>query len=236
MIPNISFIVFTDCQDAYTKGIKESGPVQLSWGNGSSFPASCDMETEGGGWTVIQRRINSTIKFNRQWNEYVRGFGNVEGSFWLGLKAMHHLTRTGKIILRFDLKNKDGQNGYAEYHMAEVGGEAQKYQIKLGKFIGSIDDAMAHSNGMPFSSFDQDNDESQNKNCANFYKGGWWHNSCFEANLNNKYPGYEETEIHDEAHGPHADWMTWYKWGNGQEPTFGTITRSEMKIRAADSP
>ena len=233
MIPNISFIVFTDCQDAYAKGVKESGPVQLSWGNGSSFPTYCDMETKGGGWTVIQRRINNTINFNRQWKEYVRGFGNVEGSFWLGLKAMHHLTRSGKIILRFDLKNKNGQYGYAEYHTAKVESEAQKFQIKLGKFFGSIDDAMMHSNEMPFSSSDQDNDESQ-KNCADFYKGGWWHKNCFEANLNNKYPGYEETEILKDD-GPHADSMTWYKWGNREKPAYGTITRSEMKIRAADS-
>ncbi|KAG8173470.1 hypothetical protein JTE90_001425 [Oedothorax gibbosus] len=47
----------------------------------------CDMETDGGGWTVIQRRGNfSRAKdyFFRNWEAYKKGFGNVEEDFWLG--------------------------------------------------------------------------------------------------------------------------------------------------------
>eukprot|EP00112_Aurelia_sp_Birch-Aquarium-sp1_P020223 Seg5163.2 transcript_id=Seg5163.2/GoldUCD/mRNA.D3Y31 product=Techylectin-5A protein_id=Seg5163.2/GoldUCD/D3Y31 len=213
----------------YTKGVKESGPVQLSWGNGTSFPAYCDMETKGGGWTVIQRRINSPINFHRQWNEYVRGFGNVEGSFWLGLKAMHHLTKSGKITLRFDLKNKNGQTGYAEYNTAKIESESQQFAIKLGKFTGNIGDAMQQSNERPFSSFDKDNDALETGSCAEYYRGGWWHNRCFFANLNTVYPGYQKTLV-TPKNGAYADWMSWYTW----EHAFGTITRSEMKLRPAD--
>eukprot|EP00112_Aurelia_sp_Birch-Aquarium-sp1_P001839 Seg12.2 transcript_id=Seg12.2/GoldUCD/mRNA.D3Y31 product=Fibroleukin protein_id=Seg12.2/GoldUCD/D3Y31 len=213
----------------YTKGVKESGPVQLSWGNGSSFPAYCDMETKGGGWTVIQRRINSTINFNRQWNEYVRGFGNVQGSFWLGLKAMHHLTKSGKITLRFDLKNKNGQTGYAEYNTAKIERESQQFAIKLGKFTGNIGDAMQQSNERPFSSFDKDNDALETRSCAEYYRGGWWHNRCFFANLNTVYPGYQKTLV-TPKNGAYADWMSWYTW----EHAFGTdvyrfMQRNELR-------
>lgn len=32
--------------------------------------AFCDMETEGGGWTVIQKRFEGRVDFHRTWQEY----------------------------------------------------------------------------------------------------------------------------------------------------------------------
>ena len=37
----------------------------------------CDTVTAGGGWLVIQRRINGSVDFNRYWSEYEEGFGNL---------------------------------------------------------------------------------------------------------------------------------------------------------------
>ena len=54
-----------------------------------------DMETDGGGWMVIQKRIaNRTVNFTRDWNDYVNGFGDLNGEFWYGLDNIHyHTTR-----------------------------------------------------------------------------------------------------------------------------------------------
>ena len=47
---------------------------------------------------------------------------------------------------------------------------------------------------MPFSTYDRDNDQNSS-NCAERFKGAWWHNSCYGSNLNGLYlPGQNEVE------------------------------------------
>ena len=38
----------------------------------------CDTVTAGGGWLVIQRRIDGSVDFNRYRSEYEDGFGNLQ--------------------------------------------------------------------------------------------------------------------------------------------------------------
>ncbi|RUS91849.1 hypothetical protein EGW08_000420, partial [Elysia chlorotica] len=52
----------------------------------------CDTQTDGGGWTVIQRRTKGDVFFNRDWESHKNGFGQVDGDFWLGNDAVHILT------------------------------------------------------------------------------------------------------------------------------------------------
>ena len=54
--------------------------------------AACDMTSDGGKWTVIQRRINGSVDFYLNWTDYVNGFGDLEGEFWYGLENIHCLT------------------------------------------------------------------------------------------------------------------------------------------------
>uniref|UniRef100_A0A8W8N0C1 Fibrinogen C-terminal domain-containing protein n=1 Tax=Magallana gigas TaxID=29159 RepID=A0A8W8N0C1_MAGGI len=49
----------------------------------------CDMSTDGGGWTVIQRRIDGETIFFRNWKEYKNGFGHAEDKYWLGDSFSH---------------------------------------------------------------------------------------------------------------------------------------------------
>jgi len=48
------------------------------------------------GWTVIQKRLDGSVDFYRNWTEYRRGFGQPEGEFWLGNERIHQLTDQGK--------------------------------------------------------------------------------------------------------------------------------------------
>ena len=84
------------------------------------FDVYCDHKTAGGRWTVIQKR----------------GFGNLNGEFWLGLDKMHQLTKAGRNIIRIELEDIKGKTAYADYDMFAVASERAKYQLSLGTYSG----------------------------------------------------------------------------------------------------
>ena len=89
----------------------------------------CDTTTDGGGWTVFQRRLNGSLDFYRGWESYKNGFGDLNGEFWLGNDNLHRLTAADDVILRVDLEDFDGNTAYAEYTTFKVANEADKYRI-----------------------------------------------------------------------------------------------------------
>ncbi|XP_076330641.1 techylectin-5B-like [Tachypleus tridentatus] len=76
-----------DCASIYkqqlnrTTGVYRIQPRFLN----QSISVYCDMETSGGGWTLIQRRGDfgkPVENFYRSWIEYKNGFGNITQEFW----------------------------------------------------------------------------------------------------------------------------------------------------------
>ena len=55
---------------------------------------------------VLQRRERFDILFNRRFDEYETGFGDIceAGDLWLGLRRMNKLTQTGKWKLRISMR------------------------------------------------------------------------------------------------------------------------------------
>ena len=85
---------------------------------------------------MIQKRLDGSVDFYRGWADYKRGFGNLNGEFWLGLDKMHQLTKAGRNIIRIELEDIKGKTAYADYDMFAVASERAKYQLSLGTYSG----------------------------------------------------------------------------------------------------
>ena len=112
------FLVKRNCAEIYkSAGKPVDGVYTIKPDNFPAFNAFCDQTTEGGGWTVFQKRLDGSVDFYRYWNDYKRGFGDLCGEFWLGLDKIHRLTSDVNNVLRVDLEDFERSNSYAEYKM-----------------------------------------------------------------------------------------------------------------------
>lgn len=141
----------------------------------------CDMQ--GGGWLYLQNRYDGSESFDRNFEQYSSGFGQLEGEFWTGLRDMNKLTSIGTWVLRFDLELFDGRQFYAEYTDFSVG-VAPYFVLSIGEYSGTAKDALRIHNGWSFSTPDRDQDGADKYNCAESYTGAWWFSACYDVNLN----------------------------------------------------
>lgn len=69
----------------------------------------CDQTTDGGRWTVFQRRIDGSVNFFQDWDNYKSGFGQLQNEFWLGNENIFTMSLQGLYArgneLRIDLMN-----------------------------------------------------------------------------------------------------------------------------------
>ncbi|XP_023300160.2 ryncolin-1-like isoform X2 [Lucilia cuprina] len=192
-----------DCAAA-TVCTKRSGiyKIQVEQYSKEPFYVPCDDETENGDWLVIQRRQDGSVNFYRDWLEYEKGFGDIEGEFFIGLKKLHALTNyNGPQELLIVMEDVNATRAYAKYDAFAIGNETESYKLKrLGKYTGTAGNSFQRHIGMKFSTKDRDNDENPNGSCAVSYTGAWWYTYCHNSNLNGKYG--------DNTHGKGINWKT----------------------------
>ncbi|XP_006834424.1 PREDICTED: fibroleukin [Chrysochloris asiatica] len=189
----VQHLIYKDCSDYHAIGKRSSETYRVTPDpKYSSFEVYCDMETMGGGWTVLQARLDGSTNFNRTWQDYKVGFGNLRREFWLGNDKIHLLTKSKDMILRIDLEDFSGIKLYALYDQFYVANEFLKYRVHIGNYNGTAGDALHFSKHYNhdmkfFTTPDRDNDRYPSGNCGLFYSSGWWFDACISANLNGKY-------------------------------------------------
>ncbi|XP_052090212.1 fibrinogen-like protein A [Mytilus californianus] len=161
---------------------KTSGVYTIHPEKSKEIKAYCDMSTDGGGWTVVQRRIDGKTNFDRNWIDYKEGFGDLQKEFWLGNKYLNILTTSGKYELRVDLTDTSNKMTYALYKTFSISDENSKYKLTIGDYSGTAVDSLKYSNGRKFSTKDSDSD-IYSGNCAVIH-GAWWHGNCSNSLLN----------------------------------------------------
>ncbi|XP_004586051.2 angiopoietin-4 [Ochotona princeps] len=179
---------FQDCAEIQRGGANTSGIYTIYVANVTEpRKVFCDMETDGGGWTLIQHREDGTENFQRNWKDYKQGFGDPAGEHWLGNEVVHQLTSRTAYSLRVELQDWDGQLVYAQYERFQLGSEGQLYRLSVSGYNGSAGrQSSLPLQGANFSTRDADNDNCHCK-CAQMLSGGWWYDACGLSNLNGIY-------------------------------------------------
>ena len=202
----INFVLLVIYEKVFTKQnclLDAHGRKDKFWLAQTSDPLDvyCDFDDLNIAWMVLMRRRNFNLNFNRTWQEYKEGFGDMAngGDFWLGLEKMNLITSQSSpgftlwIVLRDD-SDIPRIWGYSQF---SVGPESEGYELKISGFHGEMNDYM-YANRSPyehhfdfpgdrpysrqFETKDRISESSINDvNCAKMNRtnyrlggGGWW--------------------------------------------------------------
>lgn len=158
---------------------KQTELLEIQVSGSNPFQVSCDSTLAGSGWLVIQRRQDGSENFNRNMQTYRTGFGNLNNEFFIGLDKLYMLTSSKQHELYIYLKNFRNEVRYALYSSFRIGGVEENFKLKaLGEYSGNAGNAMIYYLNMEFSTPDEDHDIDPARNCANWYRSGWWYKTC----------------------------------------------------------
>ncbi|XP_073682848.1 fibroleukin [Garra rufa] len=212
-----------DCASLYYNGVHRSGIFTVVPSMGSTpVEVYCDMETQGGGWTMFQRRQDGKVNFNRKWTEYRDGFGDLHAEFWLGNDRIHDISSQGEYSLRIDLEDWNGKHKHALYQNFWIENEDNLYRLHVSGFSGTVEDSFGwYHDKQSFSTPDTGDI------CAEISHGGWWYHQCFFANLNGVYyKGGRYSAKGKNLLGP--DGIVWYSW---KDSDYYSLKKVSMMIR-----
>ena len=156
-----------------------------------------------GTWTVIQRRVDGSVSFYRNWNAYKNGFGFSNGNYWIGNDVIHVMTDQSNHELKIVLTDFLNVTKYAKYRTFRIADESHGYRLSFTGYSGTAGDSLTPHYGRKFSTYDRDNDIDE-AHCAVIHKGAWWYSACHQSNLNGQYLSGSHTS--------NADGIEWYRW------------------------
>lgn len=100
---------------------------------GPPIKVFCEVDIVGDDvWTVVLRRdVEGNVSFNRNFEEYKKGFGDFNGDFFLGLENLHQLVKNYFKRSEMKLTTYDSFDTprIELYKYFELLGEEDDYQI-----------------------------------------------------------------------------------------------------------
>ena len=149
-LPIHTVVPLVDCGAIYNSGLNISGLYYINPDGNGDFLVYCDMSQLDGvynGWTVIQRRVSNSVDFNKYWNDYTLGFGDLNANSWLGLNRIKRITDTAtyKLYLAFQFQDADVVDDqsvrFSEYNSFSLGTSINNYQLSVSSYNSSISTA-----------------------------------------------------------------------------------------------
>ncbi|KAK2178507.1 hypothetical protein NP493_541g02029 [Ridgeia piscesae] len=210
-----------DCAEIQTQGSTNSGHYTIFSG-GSKKEVYCDLTTNGGGWTVIQRHVSDKVDFYRDWKDYVEGFGDWDSNFWIGLSTIRGLTAEQNTLLRIELTSRLKEKGIAEYSDFRVEEPDKQFRLFFSEYLSdssTAGDSLSPHRGQPFSA---KNEDKTAQHYAESLHGAWWYPVNQQAgNISSNLNGM----FGEKAQEKPAMGISWGTWKNE------VLQGSEMKVR-----
>ncbi|XP_039444028.1 ficolin-3-like [Culex pipiens pallens] len=212
-------IVYERCSQAPSR----SGVYRLRREDGTAFSAFCEQERFGGGLLVFQSRLDGSVDFNRSWSEFVEGFGDPAGEYWLGLETLHQVAPNATDLV-VAMKNFSDVEAYEKYCGFWIDDASVNYRIRFtAEGNGTAGDSLYSYFSEQFMTYDHVSNGNY-RDCIAQLGSGFWHYSCNSQIGRNNLNG-----IYGLGKGKQGIW--WGTFGNLSVQNTSPLKSVQMMVR-----
>ena len=126
---------------------------------------------------MLQKRTSNSVDFEKNWSDYVVGFGYTGSNYWRGLNNIHAEAST-PVAIEINIKLFDNDIITVRYGTFRVDDAASNYTLTIGDYEDNprYTESFLRQNGSMFTTQDSDNDRDSHNSATFHFSGGWWYN------------------------------------------------------------
>ncbi|KAH8323136.1 hypothetical protein KR074_005947, partial [Drosophila pseudoananassae] len=129
---------------------------------------------EGPGWMKVVHKLADSNEFNRSYEEYKSGFGNLSGEFFIGLERLYLMTNQVPHESHVTIECEGGVESLYVIKCKNfvLGNEEEDYKLKILESCSG--ETWEWVPDTKFSTYDRDEDQNPDDNVASDFGCGWW--------------------------------------------------------------